>query len=60
MRDEDIRKMKEMKTIQEMEALCRYHRSIGNNITADIIADALELLKERANDGRAGAEAGAF
>lgn len=60
MRDEDIRAMKKARVIQELEALCRYHRSIGNNITADIIADALELLKERTNDGRAGAEAGAF
>ena len=33
------------KVIQELESACDYHRGIGNNITAGIAEDALELLK---------------
>ena len=33
--------------ITQLESLRDYHRSIGNNITADIANDALTLLKEQ-------------
>ena len=33
------------KVIQELEAMRNYHRSIGNNISADIAEDAIALLK---------------
>ena len=35
------------KVVQELEAMRNYHRSIGNNISADIVEDAIELLKEQ-------------
>ena len=35
------------KTIEQLESMRDYHRSAGNNITADIASDALELLKEQ-------------
>ena len=34
------------KVIQELEARRNYHRSVGNNISADIEEDAIALLKE--------------
>ena len=33
--------------IEQLESMRDYHRSAGNNITADIANDALELLKEQ-------------
>lgn len=33
--------------IEQLESVRDYHRSVGNNITADIASDALELLKEQ-------------
>lgn len=35
------------KVIEQLESMRDYHRSVGNNITADIASDALELLKEQ-------------
>lgn len=35
------------KVIEQLESMRDYHRSIGNNITADIANDAVELLKEQ-------------
>lgn len=35
------------KVIEELESMRDYYRSVGNNITADIASDALELLKEQ-------------
>ena len=35
------------KVIQQLEYMRDYHRSVGNNITADIANDAVELLKEQ-------------
>ena len=35
------------KVIEQLESMRDYHRSAGNNITADIASDALELLKEQ-------------
>lgn len=37
------------KVIEQLESMRDYHRSVGNNITADIANDALELLKEQAD-----------
>ena len=34
------------KVIEQLESMRDYHRSVGNNITADIANDAVELLKE--------------
>ena len=36
------------KVIEQLEFMRNYHRSVGNNITADIANDAIELLKEQA------------
>lgn len=35
------------KVIEQLESMRDYHRSAGNNITADIANDAVELLKEQ-------------
>lgn len=35
------------KVIEQLESMRDYHRSIGNNITADIANDAVKLLKEQ-------------
>lgn len=35
------------KVIEQLESMRDYHRSVGNNITADIANDAVELLKEQ-------------
>lgn len=35
------------KVIEQLESMRDYHRSVGNNITADIANDALKLLKEQ-------------
>lgn len=35
------------KVIEQLESMRDYHRSVGNNITADIANDAVELMKEQ-------------
>lgn len=35
------------KVIEQLESMRDYHRSVGNNITADIANDAVDLLKEQ-------------
>jgi len=35
------------KVIEQLESMRDYHRSAGNNITADIASDALVLLKKQ-------------
>lgn len=35
------------KVITQLESMRDYHRSVGNNITADIANDAIVLLKEQ-------------
>lgn len=41
------------KVIEQLESMRDYHRSAGNNITADIASDALELLKEQEKEIKA-------
>ena len=35
------------KVIAQLESMRDYHRSVGNNITADIANDAIAMLKEQ-------------
>ena len=35
------------RVIEQLESMRDYHRSVGNNITADIANDAIVLLKEQ-------------